>query len=48
MMALTPFSFSHSKSRRSSARRIASLDNPPKSDSSVSSTTRFAPIESIA
>ena len=42
--AVTPFSFSQRNSRRNSARTIASLGNAEKSASSVSSTTRFAPI----
>ena len=36
------------KSRRSSERRMVSLRRPANSASSVSSTTRLAPMESIA
>ena len=43
MTAVTPFSLSHRNSRRSSARRIASLGSPANSASIVSSTTRLAP-----
>ena len=48
MTAVTPFVLSQRNSRRSSARRIASLARPAKSASMVSSTTRLAPIESMA
>ena len=48
MTAVTPFPLSHRNRRRSSDRRIASFESPAKSDSIVSSTTRFAPIESMA
>ena len=48
MMAVTPLSLSQRNSRRSSARRMASSVNAAKRDSIVSSTTRLAPIESMA
>ena len=48
MMAVTPFSFSQRKSRRSSARRMPRWARPAKSASRVSSTTRLAPTESMA
>src|SRR3990172_8649587 len=45
---VTPFSLSHRNRRLSSDLRMPSLWNPPKSDSTVSSTTRLAPMESMA
>ena len=48
MIAVTPLSLSQRNRRRSSERRIAWFENPPNSDSIVSSTTRLAPTESIA
>ena len=48
MTAVTPLSLSQRKSRRNSARRMASLGRLANSASSVSSTTRLAPMESIA
>jgi len=48
MMAVTPLSLSQRKSRRNSERRMASLGRLANSTSSVSSTTRLAPMESIA
>src|SRR4051812_46305815 len=48
MTTVTPFSFSQRKSRRSSARRMAKFVSPEKSDSMVSSSTRFAPMDSMA
>jgi hypothetical protein len=47
-MAVTFRSLSQRNSRRSSARRIPSLARPAKRASIVSSTTRFAPMLSIA
>ena len=48
IIAVTPRSLSQRNRRRSSARRIDWFASPAKSDSIVSSTTRRAPIESIA
>ena len=48
MIVVTPFSLSHRKRRRSSARRMASLGRLAKRTSIVSRTTRFALIESMA
>jgi ABC-type Na+ efflux pump permease subunit len=45
---LIPFAFSHRKRRRSSALRMKGLGSPAKSDSTVSRTTRFAPIDLMA
>ena len=44
MIAVTPLSLSQRNRRRSSARRTAAFDRPPKSVSMVSSTTRLAPM----
>jgi hypothetical protein len=48
MIAVTSLDFSQRSSRRSSARMMRSLVKPPKSVSTVSSTTRLALIESKA
>jgi len=47
-MAVTCFDFSHSNSRRSSERSNCSSSKPENSVSMVSTTTRLAPIESMA